>query len=619
MKNITIKQLAMIVVIFLLYFTSAIHSSGNDMTKHFGNMFKMSNDAREKIELEREWRQKKIDFENDLVTELTAHEIEILKKKNAVVLRDIVWESTCCPENQKIQISQNYTLHITDTTKFFPIKDLEKKINQLYKYTKFLKHTGIKIPEKDTDELYTTVGYREKSQKEYWYLKISGERCVEPLLPLGTTVLNCSTYLEPVILYIPISGKLLTKGGCWGFPNPQMDDLNNVFNFGKFADVPGPYPSHWDELTREHLSLIKLFLFSQGSMPKVDLYNDKLLHLQVLETLQTQLLKTTTECNLCPYGHSNHKVRREVEGFRCNICKIHCGGCFYWKRLRCTDCHTVRQNMCEPFFSTKSKFGPNTKKELKNYLQKQNGKKYTELEETHILSEFLTHIEQMNWKIYLLNKTSMGETPDTSMKSTHAKILNLGTPEDLKYCGEDTKSLWRRLSVDYHKFWMYNDYNLSNDWTYQLDISQIEKTIIDFIGLQWDCIETIPAGVRQTKTQTVGYTNETTVSTTTKDSKNYSWSVKTDVPHFGELSYEKRCAAIEDKINSVVTNYTEETIYQKEIDSSDVERSIYILTFIGEIRSSGDTIVVRNPKKIKMIDSSDPAPLVDYEKEFMMM
>jgi len=484
---------------------------------------------------------------------------------NFITLKDIIWESkTLSKDDISEEIHQDYIWRVNDSTKMLGssfnlnlrnyINHLEEKVNQLYKYT----------------------NYKRTPTGKHWCLRLIG---------------NFQNSNKPFESLIPISRKLIDA-----YSDPGIKELNSVLNFGKFGDLVKKFPGHWNDLKWEHFSAIKLYLFSRQILHTPDFKDDKL-----LEIFQKELLKIPTEyVSKCPYGHGSFTRPINFKKFDCNICcKTH-GGWNEHSATKCNECDY--KNMCQDCFNS-TKFGANTKTALEIYLRKKTGKMYEE----NILQDFLEYICRLNWKINLTDNTK--EIPSENKRAMNLKNTRDSNKSDLNHAIQ---------SVHYHEFLMdiESDPTKLDDWTYELDISQLEERIIDYEKSEWRLVKIIPPNVTlQTKFE-VGYTNEDHIAKEYTKSKIYSWSVKAGAKKIGGFECGKTFEEIDTNLNDMITTKTQTGSQEITIESRHYARHVYILTFYGRFRSN-EIVTWNNPDFIIIRDADLDAPTIDDDQKMI--
>jgi len=165
------------------------------------------------------------------------------------------------------------------------------------------------------------------------------------------------------------------------------------FNIG-IQGMKGNGKCTWDDLKEGDLSAIKLYLFSQSATGFTihHLEENELSPSEVLQKLQEGLLKIKAEKTQCKYGHSGYTRLPNISGIQCDICSSWCGE--HWTFYRCNDCCSKENKKVCPVCFEITKFGPNTREALKNYLHGKTGKEYHDLS---ILNEFVEYIKKLNW------------------------------------------------------------------------------------------------------------------------------------------------------------------------------------------------------------------------------
>jgi len=503
---------------------------------------------------------------------------------NEIILENITWESSD-KLTEKIEDgteeNEEFIWHVIDSSKiltdspmfnshsFTLPANFEEQINQLYKYAR----------------------YKNISEEKRWCLVLHGK---------------FKTSENPFNYRIPISLKIIPMD-----VQPGNQELTKVLKFGKFGNLMKSFETEWDELKFEHVSALKLYSFSQGGVVKnTDICDDEFDAQMLLELLQKKYGAIEAE-RLCPWGHSNFKYRTLMSEFDCDVCKKKSSGKLFHTQYSCQECGTGFKKICN-LCALKKKVGPESKTKMMEFLEQKTGETYTDARKEHILQYFLMYIFELNWKIILTHKT-MSEDPYENMSA-----LLLNAPHDLKKCSvenlEKTQSLWARLSIFYHQFMMDIESDPGNlrNWTFQLDVSELEKINVDFTKVEWKQSKIIPANSSEKVTFTVGYQIEEQVLTQQQKAKSFNWSITTGTKYLG-VTTAKTNQEMETNINQIITTTMQTHSQTTEIGSCTFARNAYILTFYGTLRSNDRKIQWSNPNFTVIRDVTEKHPNHDPE------
>jgi hypothetical protein len=471
---------------------------------------------------------------------------------NEIILENITWE---CSSKVKEQTEEKYFWRVTESTRILSmdnsIEDLEKKINQLFKYAQ----------------------YKEIPSTPRWYLALYGK------------FKNSDNMFK---YSIPISLKIIEIN-----TKPDINELNKVLEFGEFGKLVTSFQDQhrWDNLSLENLGLIKLFLFSQGLFTTNNLYEpDTPDNQENLLKFLLEKYKIHEDKFLCQEGHSNLEKNTGKE-FDCSFCNKKSSGKIFHTRWTCKTCFN-HPGMCQ-VCASKQRLGPRAQQRLKEYLQEKDYQMDQNINENLILKHFLQYISGLNWKIFL--------TKDSTRRKSNADLFELKQKDHTgKYLNENIQSLCARLSIFYHEFMMDTESNsehLHTDWKFELDLTDLETTIIDYIKSEWIHIKTIPANSTETITLSVGYSNETQVSKEQNKRRNSTWSVKAAGGHIvtGSIEYGKTHEEIENTLNKYITTTTQTSTTEIKFESVDYDKYVYQLRFLGTKRSDGTPIIWLHP------------------------
>jgi len=490
---------------------------------------------------------------------------------NEIILENITWElSDTLTEKieDDTEEHEEFIWHVIDSSKILtdsPIfnshidtlpANFEKKINQLYKY----------------------APYKNISEEKRWCLVLHGK---------------FKTSENPFNYRIPISLKIIPMN-----VEPGKEELTAVLKFGKFGNLMKSFETEWDELKFEHLSALKLYSFSQGGVVKnTNICDDAFDAQMFLEHLQKKY-GAIEEKRSCPNGHSKFDYTILMSEFDCDACKKKSSGKIFHTQYSCNGCPTDFKKVCNSCV-LKKKVGPESKKKMKEFLVQKTGATYTDEQTEHILQVFLMYIFELNWKIILTEKT-MSKDPYKNISVPLLGMYKKIASDDSEKCSmenlENTQSLWARLSIFYHQFMMDIESDSKNlhNWTFQLDVSELETINVDFTSVGYKQSKIIPAHSSDRVTFTVGYQIENQVLTQQQKAKSFNWSITAGTKYIG-LTTAKTNQEMETNINQIITTTAQTQSQETEIESCSFDRNAYILTFDGTVRSNDKLIQWSNP------------------------